>query len=161
MSQGQQAGQHLQELSQQLQQLDQVQSQLRTQLEAARAQREAVKDAIGALDEIEDGAVVQVPLGADTYVKARIEDIDDIIVTIGADYAAEQSREEAVSLLDTRIEHIADRIGQIEETLSDVESDIQQIEGQAEQLRQQLAQQQQQQQQVGGFDPSGLGPQSG
>lgn len=151
MSQGQEAGQHLQELSQQLQELDQVQAQLRTQLEATRVGREEVSDAIDALEELENDTVVQVPLGADTYVKARIEDIDEVIVALGAEFSAEQSREEAIDTLRTRSDQLQEQIERLEDTLSDVTSDIQQVESRAQQLRQQLLQQQaQQQQQMGG-----------
>ncbi len=155
MSQGQQAGQHLQELSQQLQELDQVQSQLRTQLEATRLGREEVRDAIDALEELESDAVVQVPLGGGTYVKARIEDIDEVIVDLGADFAAERDREDAISTLETRTDQIDEQIERLQETLSNVSANIQEVQGQAQHLRQQLLQQQSQQ--LGGVGLGGEG----
>lgn len=155
MSQGQEAGQHLQELSEQLEELDQVQNQLRTQLEAARARREDVSDAIEALADLETDSVVQVPLGADAYVKARIEDVDEVIVTLGADFSAEQSREEAIGTLEQRAEQIEEQIERLQENLSDVSADIQEVEGRAQQLRQQMLQQQSQQ--LGGMGLGGEG----
>lgn len=145
MSQGQEATQHLQELSQQLQELDQVQSQLQAQLEAARVRQEEVREAISALEELDTDAIVQVPLGGDAYVKARIIDIDEVIVDLGADFSAVQTREGAIDALERRNDQIDEQMDRLGETLSDVESDIAEVESHAQQLQQRLIQQQAQQ----------------
>ena len=151
MSQGQEPGQNLQALSQQLQELDQVQSQLQTQLEATRVMREEVGEAIEALDELDTGSTVQVPLGGDAYVRAEIIDIDEVIVDVGADYAVEQPQDDAVEVLEDKREQIDETIEQIEASLDEVNEDIQQIETHAQQLRQQQLQQQSQQLGGGGL----------
>lgn len=150
MSQGQEASQHLQELSQQLQELDQVEGQLEAQIQSARARREEVEDAIEALQELETDATVQVPLGGDAYVKARIEDIEEVIVDLGGDFSAEQTREGAIDALERRTEQVDEQIERIEESLEEVGEDIEQVESRAQQLQQQLMQQQAQAQQGGG-----------
>lgn len=145
MSQGQDAGQALQSLSQQLQELDAVQEQLEAQLEAVQTQKSEVNSAIDTLDELESGSTVQVPLGGDAYVKADIPDVDEIIVSLGAEFAAERSRDGAIDALEQRIENLDEQIETIQENLSEVASDIEEVEGQAQQVRQQMAQQQTQQ----------------
>lgn len=152
MSQGPEAGQHLQALSQQLQELDQVQAQLQTQLEASRALLQDVEEAIDALDELDTGSTVQVPLGGDAYVRAEIVDIEEVIVDVGADYAVERPRDGAVEILEEKRDRLETTVDELEENLGEVSADIQQVQGQAQQLRQQLLQQQSQQ--LGG---AGLG----
>lgn len=156
MSQGQDASQALQELSQQLQQLDEVQGQLETQLEATQEELEEINAAIQALNELESGSVVQVPLGGEAYVKAEVLDMDEVLVSLGADFAAEQDQDDAISALETRKEQVNEEIEEIQNSLSEVESDIQEVESHAQQVRQQMAQQQSQQ--LGGM---GLGGEDG
>lgn len=144
MSQGE-AGQHLQELSAQLQELEQVQSQLQTQIEAAQASQQEVTEAIDALGDLETDDVVQVPLGGGAYVRATIEDIDEVIVDLGADYAAEQTRDGAIDALERRSDHIEEQIEELREGMAEIEADMDELEGRAEQLQQQMMQQQSQQ----------------
>lgn len=153
MSQGQDAGHALQELSQQLQELDAVQNQLQTQLETIRTQKSQVRSAIDTLGDLETGSTVQVPLGGDAYVKAEVLDIEEVIVSLGAEFAAEHTRDGAIDALQTRIDHLDDQIEQVQESLTDVKSDIEEVEGHAQQVRQQLAQQQRQQ--LGGMGIGG------
>lgn len=132
----------LQELSAQLQQLTQVESEIETQIQGTQTRLQEVNEAIDALNELETDSTVQVPVGGDTYVRATIDDIDGVIVSLGADFAAEQTREEAIEILNDRIDLIEDGLEELQETLEDVQSDIEQLQGRAEQLRQQRAQQQ-------------------
>lgn len=145
MSESQDPGDDLQEVSQQLQVLSQVESELETQLQAAQSRRQDVNDAIDALEELETDSVVQVPVGGDTYVRARIDDIDEVITSLGADFAAEQTREDALELLDDRLDQIGDGIEEIQTMLNEVRDDLEAVQGRAQQLRQQMAQRQRQQ----------------
>lgn len=152
MSQGQQAGAALQELSQQLEELEAVKEQLADQLGATQTEKQEVKTAIETLGDLETGSTVQVPLGGDAYVRAEIQDIEDVIVSLGADYAAERSQAGAIETLENRIDQLDEQIAEIQDNLSDVDTDIQEVESHAQQVRQQMAQQQAQQ--MGGM---GLG----
>ena len=152
MSQGQGPGQNLQAVSQQLQELDQVQGQLQTQMQAAQALKQEIAGAIAALEQLDTGATVQVPLGGDAYVRAEIADIDEVIVDIGADYSVEQSQERAVETLEEKRNQLDADIANLRENLQEVGDNIQAVESQAEQIQQQLYQQQAQQ--MGG---AGLG----
>ena len=154
MSQGQDATQNIQALSQQLQELDEVQGQLQEQLEAALTRQHEVSAAIESLEAIETDSRVQVPLGGDAYVKADIVDIDEVIVKIGSDYAAEQSRDDAISILEERSDRIGEQINELRESLDQVDANIQQAESQAQQLREQMIMQQAEQQ-LGGMGMGG------
>lgn len=145
MSQGQEPSENLQALSQQLEELDQVQAQLQSQLEGTRALKDEVDEAIDALGELDTGSTVQVPLGGDAYVRAEIVDIDEVIVDVGADYAVEQPRDDAVDVLEGKRDQLEETIEQLQESLDDVTEDIQEVESHAQQLRQQMIQQQAQQ----------------
>lgn len=145
MSQGQDANQALQTLSQQLQELDAVQDQLQTQLEALQTRKSEVQSAIDTLDDLESGSTVQVPLGGDAFIKADIPDIDEVIVSLGADFAAERTRDGAIDALEQRIRDIEEQIENVQSNLNEVASDIEEVEGQAQQVQQQMAQQQSQQ----------------
>lgn len=155
MSQGQDASTALQQLSTQLEELGAVRDQLQTQLEATQTQRTEVVSAIETLDELDSGSTVQVPLGGEAYVRAEVIDIDEVIVSLGADYAAEHTRDGAIDALERRTDQLDEQIEEIQESLSEVSSDIEEVESQAQQVRQQMAQQQAQQ--LGG---AGLGEQS-
>ncbi len=52
------------------------------------------------------GAEILVPVGANSFLFARIEDPDKAIVGIGSDITVEESMEVAVKRLETRIEDI-------------------------------------------------------
>ena len=153
MSQGQGPGQNLQAVSQQLQELDQVQAQLQTQLQSAQALKQEIAGAIEALEQLDTGSTVQVPLGGDAYVRAEIADIDEVIVDIGANYSVEQSQDRAVDTLEEKRNQLDSDIENLRENLQEVGENIQAVESQAEQIQQQLYQQQAQQ--MGG---AGLGP---
>ncbi len=155
MSQGQDASTALQQLSSQLEELGAVRDQLQTQLEATQTQRTEVESAIETLDELDSGSTVQVPLGGEAYVRAEVIDIEEVIVSLGADYAAEHTRDGAIDALERRIDQLDEQIEEIQESLSEVSSDIEEVESQAQQVRQQMAQQQAQQ--LGG---AGLGDQA-
>lgn len=135
----------LQELSERLQALDSLEAQLETQMTALRTEQSAVREAINALDALETDSSVQVPLGGGAFVRARIEDVDEVIVELGGNFAVEQTREEATGTLDRKIDSIDEQIEELQSELADVQSDIQEVEGRAQQLQQQLVQQRMQQ----------------
>ncbi|WP_255169223.1 prefoldin subunit alpha [Natrononativus amylolyticus] len=139
--------QELQELSQQLQELQEQIEALETSVEAVRTEQGEVDEAITALEQLETGSVVQVPLGGGAYVRAEIEDIDEAIVELGADYAAEFEREGAVSALENKKERLDDDIEELTDQIADLEAESAQLEGKAQQLQQQAMQQQMQQMQ--------------
>ena len=84
-------------------------------------------------------------------MRATIEDIDEVIVSIGGGYASEQDQSKATSLLSDRKELIDERISEVTEAISDLQQ-------QGQQLGQRAQQQLQQQQQQGQNRPGPGGP---
>ena len=137
MSGGQQ---ELQALSQQLQQVESQLEALHTEVQHIRGQQSEIDEAIDAIGSVESGSTVQVPVGGGAYVSATIENIDEVIVEIGSDYAAERTESAAVALLETKKGHLDDRIEELQEAIATLEAQGEELGQEAEQRLQQLQQ---------------------
>lgn len=146
----QQPSRELQEVSQQLQAIQAQIEELNREQETLRATKSDIAGAIDALERLESGSTVQVPLGGSSYVKATIEEIDEVIVDIGGDFSAERTQSGAISTLKEREENVEGRIEEITEQIGELESERTELEQQAQQMSQQ------QQQQLGGDGPGDL-----
>ncbi|WP_290811658.1 prefoldin subunit alpha [Halovivax sp.] len=141
MSAGQQ---QLQALSQELQEIQGTIETLQTTVEGIRQDQREIDDAVEAIENLESDSVVQVPLGGGAYVRATVDDIDELIVELGADYAAEFERDRAVETLENKRARLDDRIDEVTERISELEAESTQLEQQAQQIQQQALQQQMQ-----------------
>ena len=139
MSGGQQ---ELQALSQQLQEVQEQIEALQGMVERIRQEQSTVGEAITAIETLETDATVQVPLGGGAYVRATIDDVDEIIVELGAGYAAEFEREGAVGALENKQDRLDDRVEEVSDRIADLEAESSQLNQQAQQLQQQALQQQ-------------------
>ncbi|TKX82445.1 prefoldin subunit alpha [Halorubrum sp. SD626R] len=144
--------QQLQQLSQELQELDEEIEVLEEEIADYREEQSDIDDAIEAIETLDTGATVQVPLGGGAYVRAEVQDIDEIIVSLGGNYSAEQNEEDAIDVLRRKQEALDDRIEETEEEVDELESESQELEQQAQQMQQQMQQQQMQQMQQGQDD---------
>lgn len=143
----------LQELQEQLEAIDQEISSLEQEIEGLRAEKRDMDDAMNALDHLESGDSVQVPLGGDAYVRAEITDIDEIIVSLGGGFAAERDQDGAADSLEQKKGTLDDRISDVQSDISDLEEESAKIEQRAQQMQQQQLQQLQQQMQGQGQGP--------
>ena len=143
------ASPELQELSEQLQQLDAQQEELEAQVERLQDEQVEITEAVDALESLETGSTVQVPLGGGAYVRATVEDIDEVIVDIGGGFAAEQEQEGATETLQTKRNKLSEHIDETEAEISELESEIDEVEQRAQQVQQQAQQQAMQQLQQG------------
>ncbi len=143
----------LQQLSQELQAIEAEIEELRETIEGLEDEKNQIDEAVEAIETLDSGSTVQVPLGGGAYVRAEVQDIDEIIVNLGADFAAEMEGDGAVETLRHKQEAIDDRIDDRREEISTLESESEEIEQQAQQLQQQM--QQQQLQQLQGMDEEG------
>ncbi|WP_254861705.1 prefoldin subunit alpha [Halovivax gelatinilyticus] len=139
MSGGQQ---QLQALSQELQQIQETIASLEETIEGIRTEQSSIDDAITAVEALETDSTVQVPLGGGAYVRATVEDVDEVLVSLGADYAAEFGRERAVETLENKRTRLDERIEEVNDRIADLEAESSQLEQQAQQLQQQALQQQ-------------------
>jgi len=137
--------QQLQQLSQELQALDEEIDALEAEIASYRQEKTDINDAVEAIHTLETDATVQVPLGGGAYVRASVQDIDEIVVSLGGNYAAEQSQDDAVDVLRRKQDALDDRIEETKADVDELESQSKQLEQQAQQMQQQMQQQQMQQ----------------
>jgi prefoldin alpha subunit len=143
----------MQELQKQLEAIDDEISSVRQEIEGLRNEKHEMDDAIDALDRIESGDTVQVPLGGDAYVRAEVQDVDEVVVSLGGGYAAERDRDGAIDSLEQKQETLDDRISDLQSDISELEEESAKIEQRAQQMQQQQLQQLQQQMQGQGQEP--------
>ncbi|WP_396613276.1 prefoldin subunit alpha [Haloferax sp. S1W] len=139
--------QQLQQLSQELQAIDQEIESLESEIEALNTEKQEIDEAIEAIETLETGSTVQVPLGGDAYLRAEVQDIDEIIVSLGANYAAEQDQSDAVESLRRKQDLLDENIATLRGEIEDLEEESDEIEQQAMEAQQQMQQQQMQQMQ--------------
>jgi prefoldin alpha subunit len=139
--------QQLQQLSQELEAIDQEIEELESRIQGLRQQQTDIDEAIEAINTLETGSTVQVPLGGGAYVRAEIQNIDEVIVDLGGNYAAEHEQDGAIEAMERRKELLDDRIDEVQEEIQELEAESDQLEQQAQQMQQQMQQQQMQQMQ--------------
>ena len=144
---GGQGQQQLQQISQEIQAIEAEIEELEGDIDDLRDEQRAIDEAVDAIGQIETGSTIQVPLGGGAYVRAEVQDLDEIVVSLGGDYAAELDEESAVDALETRKEALDDQIDDVTEEKQEFESEREQLEAQAQQMQQQMQQQQMQQMQ--------------
>ena len=147
MSLGGGGGGAMQQIQEQMQALEQEKEAIQNEIENVRTEQGEIDEAIEAIGALDSGATVQVPLGGDAYVRAEIQDMDEVIVTLGGGYAAERDSDGAVDSLERKKETLDDRIADLEEEIEAVEAETEDLEAKAQQAQQQQMQQMQQQMQ--------------
>src|ERR1041385_7496857 len=70
---------------------------------------------------------VLVPLGASTFVRGRIEDADQILLGIGAGYATERPRADAIAQLSSRAEQVEKELERAMQTAVQLQQDAAQF----------------------------------
>ncbi len=147
MSLGGGGSSQLQEMAQAIEEIEQQKEILEGEISSLQDEKTEINEAIEAIETLDTDSKVQVPLGGGAYVRANIEDIDEIIVELGADYAAERDTDGAVSTLESKQENLDSRIEEIRDEIAELEEESSELESRAQQLQQQQMQQMQQQQQ--------------
>jgi prefoldin alpha subunit len=137
--------QQLQQLSQELEAIDEEIEELESEIEGLRTRQSEIDEAIEAIETLDSGSTVQVPLGGGAYLRAEVQDIDEVIVDLGGGYAAEQDQDGAVDALERKKGVLDDRIDDVQDEISELEAESSEIEQQAQQMQQQMQQQQMQQ----------------
>lgn len=126
----------LQELSQQLQELDAQQEALEGEIDELQNEQAEVTEAVSALESLETGSTVQVPVGGGAFVRATVDNIDEVVVDVGGGFAAEQPRDDATATLQTKRNTLSERIDEVEAEIDELESEIDEVEQRAQQVQQ-------------------------
>ena len=142
--------QQLQQLAETIQALDREQQALEANIKGLRNQQKAIDEAVEGIETLENGSVVQVPLGGGAYVRAEVQAIDEIVVDLGGDYAAEREQDGAIESLEAKRDRLDDRIAETEKEVAEIEEESSELEQRAQQAQQQMQQQMQQMQGMGG-----------
>ncbi len=125
------------QLSQELQVIDRQIEQIESEVTQIRTQQTSMREAVRAIGELDTGATVQVPLGGGAFVRATIEDIDEVIVDLGGDYAAEQDATTATETITRKREALDDRAEELLAELEGVVTRRSEVEQQVQALQQQ------------------------
>jgi len=128
----------LQQLSQQIQAVESQLESLQREAQQLRGEQADIEEAIEAIESLETGSSVQVPVGGGAYVRATIDDIDEVIVSIGAEYAAEREQDGAIDLLRERKDNVGDRIEEVNDAVSQLEAQGEELSQEAQQRLQRL-----------------------
>ena len=91
----------MQQIQEQMQALEQEKEAIQSEIQNVREEQGEIDEAIEAIEALDSGSTVQVPLGGDAYVRAEIQDIDEVIVTLGGGYAAERDSDGAIASPET------------------------------------------------------------
>ena len=94
-------------------------------LQNAAADLGVAKNSIETLKEVEEGDPILVPTGGGTFVNARLGDLTNILVNIGADVSIEMGLDEAD-------QDISNRLDEVEKASQSVQEQLQQILSQME-----------------------------
>ena len=130
-----------------LEAIEEQREAIEAEIQSLRTEQTEIDEAIEAIQTLESGSTVQVPVGGDAYIRAEIADIDEVVVSLGGGYAAERDQDGAVDSLESKQDTIDGRIEELQEQVSDLETESEELEERAQQMQAQQMQQLQQQQQ--------------
>lgn len=85
------------------------------------------KITIQSLGEQKKGDEILVPIGAGNFLKTTLLETSKLISGIGADIAVEKSLEDAVQVLDVRIEEIRKKISENQKALQQIDSKLREL----------------------------------
>ena len=139
--------QQLQQLSQEIDAIQEEIEELRGDVEGIESEKDEIDEAVEAIETLDSGSTVQVPLGGGAYLRAEVQDIDEVIVDLGGGYAAEQGQTDAIEALQRKRDMLDQRIAETEGEIEELEDESDELEQQAQQMQQQMQQQQMQQMQ--------------
>ncbi len=77
---------------------------------------------------------VLLPLGGGAHVSARITDVQNVLVNIGADVIAEKPLQEAISILEERLKRLEATRDRIQEAVLEISKKLDQLDNEAQQL---------------------------
>ena len=98
----------------------------------------AAGEAIKAIREVGENAKILVPLGGDSFIRARVEDVSKVLVGVGAGVVLEKDVEEALNYLGERVAELEKismdlrkRLAEMLERIRESEERIRRMAGEA------------------------------
>ncbi|WP_457741575.1 prefoldin subunit alpha [Thermococcus sp.] len=109
-------------------QILQAQAQLLSQnlelLTLGREEFKAVRETLEELKKMDGEIEILVPVGAGSFLKGKIMDRENAIVSVGAGYAVEKDLDSAIEYLETRIKEYDEAIVKTQEALRKIEGQL-------------------------------------
>lgn len=91
-------------------------------------------ETVNGVKKLKPGTEILVPVGSDSFVKAKVTETDKVISGLGADIAAERSAEDAASALGEQRKEFEESIERAREELEKLTERIDELEPEAERL---------------------------
>ncbi len=85
------------------------------------------KDTLEAIHEAKEGDEILVPVGASSFVRAKLADADHAIVGVGNKLSVEKKTEDAVAYLVKNISEIQEALTKANESMADLETRARQL----------------------------------
>jgi prefoldin alpha subunit len=98
------------------------------------------KTTLEGLDQIKKGDEILVPIGASSFIRARIDDTENVISGIGADVSVDRTVEEAIKNLEERISLTESKVSQNRENYTKVATTLEQLSARARKALQEKGQ---------------------
>lgn len=127
----QQLVQKYQQIQQQMQQVQEFVQQVEQNIEELRNSQKAAKN----LKDEEVGSEILVPIGSGVYAKGELKDNSELMVNVGGDSFDSVGINEAVEVVEGRIEEMQETQNELNSTLQDLEKQMNEIQQQLEQMR--------------------------
>ena len=121
-----------------LQMIDQQLKAIHRQKQEIDSNIVTIRNIISSLDELKEvkkGSDILAPIANGIFVKAKIEDPDDLLVNIGSEVISARSIEEAKDLLKKQTEELADVSKALEDNISEIVAKAQDIEKKLKEMK--------------------------
>ncbi|MGP8320738.1 MAG: prefoldin subunit alpha [Methanosarcinaceae archaeon] len=94
--------------------------------------------AIGAISELKDakdGVEMMLPIGANSYIYAKLNKIDKVVVNVGAGVSVEKSMDDAKEILSKRSEQLGKILEQMNVSMGQIIQNLQAMEARAAEMQ--------------------------
>ncbi|AIU70663.1 prefoldin subunit alpha [Thermococcus eurythermalis] len=95
----------------------------------------AVRETLEGLKKTEGEAEILVPIGAGSFLRGKITDKENAIVSVGAGYAVEKNLDSAIEYLDERIKEYEEAIARTQDALKKIEAQLGELARKAQELQ--------------------------
>ena len=104
-------------------------------------EHEDAKETIKEYMDKEEGSEMLVPIGANTYLHAKVTNTDEVLIKLGADISAKRDIKKANEILDRRQNEIKENKKELENEMEELTQEAQELENEVRKEYQQLQQQ--------------------
>lgn len=129
--------QELQRVATELEQAQQTSEKLERRIDLlsmSKSEIERATETVQGVNKLDAETEILVPIGSDSFIKAKLTRPDKVLSGLGGDLVAELEYEEAVEMLGKRREEVEKSIEETEKKLQKISDRIEELKPRAEQL---------------------------